>query len=377
MHRRTIATALALTLFAALAGVNLLRPTPVLDLPMPEMIAVVGGATQISARPTTSVDGMTALEPLVIGVAQRSAQGWLHEWPALQWHARFSGTGLSLLFDDPHNRFRLSVDGTQVAELTRPGRRVVDLSGLAPGPHEVALEKFSESPGPARFGGFFLPPGATALPAPAPPARLIEFIGDSDTVGYANTSDRRICTPDAVFLSTDTGASFGPRAATEIGAGYRLIARSGIGLVRNYDAADPGRTMASLYPSKPGRPQPWAIVIGLGSNDFATVPRPDERWPDTAALRIDFTGALVGFVRQRHAAAPEARIVLVAFTEYGPDIRKAHEDAVAELARGGIDTTLILLPKLDRDACDWHPSPKDHAMIARKLIVALDEFPDR
>jgi lysophospholipase L1-like esterase len=375
MRKRT-AVAIALALTGLLAGLTLLRaPTPI-ALPMPPTIEAPEGAPRLGLLPAASVEGLARLTPLVVGPAQVIDGGWRHQWPGLQWRVRFDGTGLRLLFDDPHNRFRLVVDGRPVAILTRPGKQVVELTGLAPGLHEASLIKFSESPAPAWFGGFFLPIGARALPAPDAPTRLIEFIGDSDTVGYASMADGRACTPDTVYLTTDTSATFGPHAAARFGADYRLIARSGIGLVRNYGGADPGRAMATLYPSEDLGPPPQVLVIGLGSNDFAAGLQDGEPWADAAELRADFTRALVTFTRQRHAAAPDARIILLAFNEYGDDIRIAHEDAVAELGREGIATTLIPLSRLGRRACDWHPSQDDHDLIARLLIDAIGRMPD-
>lgn len=373
MTKRIVALALALIL-AALTGIALRQPPAPEARPLPPVIQPLAGAPQIALLPPSAVNTLPRLAPQVTGLATATPEGLQHDWPGLHLRARFTGTALRLLFDDAANRFRLSLDGRPVAILTRPGNQVVDLTGLPPGPHDIALEKLSESPGPALFGGVFLPPGSTALPPPAPAPRLFDFIGDSDSVGYANTASNRACTPDTVFLATDSSAAFGPRTAAQFGADYRLIARSGLGLVRNYDGADPGRTMTTLYPPPPA-PPPQIIVIALGSNDFSTPLRDGEPWPDAAALRADFTRALIAFTRQRHAAAPKAQILLLVFTEYGADILAAHQAAQAELASTGLATTLVPLPKLGRHACDWHPTLDDHALIAQTLIDAITAPP--
>ena len=371
MRRRTIVAAIVLTLAATFAGVTVSRhPTP-LALPLPPTIEMLTDAVQLTPQPAAQVAALPRLAPLVIGAAEGDAEGWQHVWPGVQWRARFSGTGLRLLFDDPVNRYRIYIDGQPVAIVTRPGDQGLELNGLAHGPHDITVVKINESTTPARFGGFFLPAGTDGLPPPPAAPILIEFIGDSDTVGYGNTVNSQACTAETVFLATDISRSFGPRVATQLGADYRMFARSGIGLVRNYDGSDPGRTMATLYPATPLLPQPQVIVIGLGSNDFVAELHEGEQWSDADALRHDFTRSLVSFVRQRHEAAPEALIVFLAFNEYGPDIRRAHEDAAAELGESGITTVLLPLPKFDRGGCDWHPSENDHALIAQLLIDAI------
>ena len=144
--------------------------------------------------------------------------------------------------------------------------------GLSEGEHSIRVEKISESSGPASFGGFFIPDAGGVLAPPPARKRLIEFIGDFDTVGYGNMSDTRTCSGETVYATTDTSNSFGPRVAASMGADYKLIARSGVGLIRNYNGAE-GETMRALlryaapYPADAdGSPDARSnmIVIGIG-----------------------------------------------------------------------------------------------------------------
>jgi phospholipase/lecithinase/hemolysin len=32
---------------------------------------------------------------------------------------------------------------------------------------------------------------------------------------------------------------------------------------------------------------------------------------------------------------------------------------------------LVVLPRLDRHACFWHPTAADHALIARQIVTAI------
>ena len=79
---------------------------------------------------------------------------------------------------------------------------------------------------------------ANALPA-AKTDRAIEFIGDSLTVGYGNTSavDRN-ARPEELFEATDSQQSFGPLVAKHFAAAYQVNAFSGLGMVRNFDGRE-------------------------------------------------------------------------------------------------------------------------------------------
>ncbi|KRW97992.1 SGNH/GDSL hydrolase family protein [Paracoccus sp. MKU1] len=352
-------------------------PRPVTPVPQVSLAEDAG----FQARLVAPQPGLTALTAEVTGraAADPSSEGYRHEWPGFHASARFEGTGITLRFDDAVNRWRITLDGKAV-EISRPGRQDLRIEGLAFGAYTIRAEKISESPGPALFGGFFLDASAKALPPPEPAERLIEFIGDSDTVGFANTAERRDCSGEEIYAATDTSRSFGPQVAAALETDYRMIARSGIGLLRNYGGAEPDRTMERLYPlALPGDatvaalPQRRAdvVVIALGSNVFGSELAPGEPWTEKSQLRHDFGPALADFAAARRQENPAALIVLLAFGEYGPELVEAHRSASDMLTARGIANRLVVLGDPKRDACLWHPSARDHAMIAETLIEAL------
>lgn len=357
--------------FAFAASPRPVTPVPLLDL----------AQSGLQARLVAPQPGLVLLPAQTSGRAATGPESGSHrhEWPAFHASARFIGTAVTLRFDDAVNRWRVTLDG-QALTLSRPGLQDLRIDGLAPGPHEIRAEKISESQAPALFGGFFLDPGATALPPPEPAARLIEFIGDSDTVGFADTAARRDCSAEEVYAATDTSRAYGPQVAAALGTDYRVIARSGIGLLRNYGGADPERTMDRLYPlALPSDPNAAAlpqrpadtIVVALGSNVFGSELAPGERWTDKSELRHDFGPALADFAAARAAENPGASIVLLAFGEYGADLVDAHRAASEQLSAQGIANRLVVLGNPKRNACLWHPSAADQAMIAQTLTEAL------
>lgn len=361
-----------------LLGLWMAKPPATPDTPAPTL-EVLDAPTGMGAAIQPRSDKQVSWHRLPARISGRYSEenGIIrHQWPGFHAEARFSGGQLAITFDDETNRYRLTLDdGRAVLLLTRPGNSTLHIDGIGSGLHRARLERLSESATPGSFLGFSVPSrDAVHEPPPAAP-KMIEFIGDSDTVGYGNTALGRDCTGRQQFQSTDVTRAFGPRIATMLGADYRLVAMSGIGLVRNYGGA-PGRTMTDLYdealPDEPGAPRakeraPDLIVIGLGSNDFSTELGPGESDRNPRELQDRFSQALLTFMKARQADAPDARIVLLAFGEYGPDLVAAHRDALAAFVSGGGHADLIVLPELARTGCHWHPSLDDHALIAARL----------
>lgn len=363
---------------AALLSLGLLagQPPRPPEGPVPPVVIAAGAPAGLAVG-LLPADGPPAdflpLPAQVTGRAVIADGGYQHQWPAFHARARFEGPGIAILLDDPANRYRVTLDGARI-QLTRTGRGLVVLTGLGPGPHDIRLEKLSERAEIGWFGGFYLPPGARPLPPP-PPAPLIEFIGDSDTVGYGDTAPGRDCSAEAQFLTTDSSRAYGPMTARAIGADYRMIAVSGIRLVAEPGSVFPGMIHAypaglPLYPDRPRAPeQPAdAIVIAIGSNDFGGA-------EDPAQVGARLSTALLDFMRARRAEAPGARIVLLTFGEYGSNLVGAHQRARDAFIAGGDRADLIVLPELARTGCHWHPSLNDHQLMAGRLVDLLAPDP--
>jgi len=319
--------------------------------------------------------GLPQATPLPVHVGGRvvtGAKATFFGWPGVYFEARFRGPTLRTIALPNADHLQLLVDGKLRHILKGEGVVVITLTGLGPGDHVARLEKRTESQsGVARFGGFFAD-GGVPLPA-VPRRRQIEFIGDSHSVGYGNTSPTRECTEAQVHDTTDTQQAFGPILAKRLDADYRVIAYSGYGIVRNYAGNKPGENLPFLYgrviPAQPAPSvstdpawRPQTIVINLGTNDFSTPLKPGEAWADAAALRASYRANYVAFIRRLHAAQPQARFMLMAAENF-----RAEVDQVAA-ATGAV---VVDAGRLALTGCNWHPSLKDHLAMADRLQAAL------
>lgn len=387
---RNLTVVVSIAAVAGMVGMRVMSHQPQQAAPAPRSTVLQSSSETVRAElvpPETS--GLFALPMRISGrVANGPEPGDMkHQWPGFHAEARFLGETVTVRFDDDINRLRVTLDSGVMIEVARPGVADLRISGLTPGSHGIRLEKLSESGSPALFGGFLVDTERHVLSPPEPARKQIEFIGDSDTVGYGNASETRECSDEQLFEATDTSQAFGPKVAAHFGADYRLVARSGIGLLPGADEADPqvAPGMSLLYdralPDEAGSMSipasaPDIVVVGLGSNDFETGYFRKLRY--FRALRAGFEATLTEFVRERGKENPHAMFVLLAFGEYGDALVEAYRAAAEALRRDGFRTSLVVLPKLERTGCHWHPSLHDHAIIAERLIVAIEAVePDR
>lgn len=353
---------------------------------MRNLLCVTALLFAVASGASAQTIGQTPGSPLPVHVGGRVIVepdgGLSFGWPGVYFEGRFTGLAVRVRFETETEFMRLLVDGQerQVFRASGPVDLVID--GLSPGEHVVRLEKLTESQvGGGRFLGFFPAEGSTPLP-PRPRARQIEFIGDSWTVGYGNTSSSRTCTTQEVHDLTDTQKAFGPVTARRFDADYRVNAWSGFGMVRNYDGGVRDLNLPTVYPRlKPddvvrlAEADPtWApqvIVIGLGTNDFSTLLHPDEAWTDEAALRAAWRDRYVAFVGELHQAQPQARFILM-----GSQTFYAEVATVAGLLNAGVSglATPVPIDGLDLAGCDWHPSLADETKLAALVETAIHQM---
>lgn len=374
------ATALAAAALACAAGVALWLGRPLPPPRMPPPVLALAPAVTV-ALASDQPPGLTPLDWTAQGRIRRDpppGTGLTHEWPGTAVLARFTGDAVAIVLDDSENRFRISIDGSPAALVTRPGRATVTLAGLGPGPHDLRLDRLSQAAAPQRIDGLYVLPPGTALPPPPAPRRTLLVYGDSDSVGYGSAGDGRDCPGDGVFLLTDSTLAWPALLARRVGASATVIARSGMGLIRGLPGTPPGANLQDLHaralPSDPAtvtEPPAWAVLVEIGANDLSTPPRPGEPWPDETALKAAFTRAYTAFLRRIAAENPGRPVLVLALPDAGRPHPPEIEAAVRALQAENLPVTLVPLPPLDHRGCNWHPSARDHGAIAGAAADAL------
>ncbi len=343
-----LAASLAISATAQTPQIQKLSTPPALTpLPM-----TIGGRVQ----PTHSIS------PSEFGPEQ-----YQYQWPGTYFETAFKGTELFFQVGANHEILHIVVDGKPPLILNKPESGTYRLSGLSNQPHTVSVLVATESQdGPNTFGGFGITTHEKPLPTKIHP-RQIEFIGDSHTVGYGNTSPKTECTTDEVWATTDNTQAFGPLTANHYQADYRINAISGRGIVRNYNgfAAD---TLPAAYPyllfdkkqqdTDPNW-KPQIIVIALGTNDFSTPLNPGEKWKTRDELHADYEATYLRFLKDLRANNPGAHIILWA-TEMANGEIESEVKKVADQAKAQGETKLTFLPidHLTFKGCHSHPSPR-------------------
>jgi lysophospholipase L1-like esterase len=305
-----------------------------------------------------------------------------YQWPGLYFEATFRGRSLYFKTGPGDVILNAFVDGHLIGTLKKPASGTYRIDGLKRGSHTVRIEALTEAQaGPNEFHGFALRKSDKALPA-TQRDRQIEFIGDSHTVGYGNTSKSRDCTNDEVWATTDTTRSFGAKVASHYGADYQINAISGRGIVRNYNGG-PGDPLPVAYPFalldhavlyEDATWQPQIIVIALGTNDFSTPLHDGEKWATRDALHADYQATYVKFIEALRARNPHAFIIVWATDMAEHEIEREAGKVVAQLQTKGEEHIFFMpVDSLVMDACHWHPSLADHEAIAAKLIHFIDD----
>lgn len=327
---------------------------------------------------------LKALPMAVHGRVLREGSDFVRQWPGTYFETAFRGSSAFFRVGPGEVSLRIRVDGRPPIALVKPSPGLYRVGGLRAGAHRLRIDVASESQaGATVFGGYYAPAGVTSLPTPKR-RKSIEFIGDSHTVGYGNTSPSRQCTEEQVWLTTDTSQGIAPRLAAHYDADYQVNAISGRGIVRNYGGSG-GDTLPQAYPyvlfdkrrvySDPSwRPQ--LLVVALGTNDFSTPLNTGEKWKSRDELRRDFEQTYVRFIRSLRARNPRTFILLWIGDNDAGEVTSEIAKVAQRVQQSG-ETRLAFLPVrgLERTGCNYHPNLQDNALVAKTLERFIDSQP--
>ncbi len=273
-----------------------------------------------------------------------------------------------------NNRITVVLDAgaPRVISMSSGSSTVSLASGLTAGTHDILIWRNTEaSPGgTTTFSGLtgFGTGGALLAPDTAP-ARRIEVVGDSLSVGAGVNGDST-CT-GGIDAYTDNFLAYGSVAAREVSADVVTIAYSGIGVYRNYGETTPSATsltMPKRYPYALPDTVPWnfalyqpqAVIINLGTNDFGSG---DPGTPYETAY-VSFVQA----IRQKYA---DAYFILIDM--YGGTRLTRLNDVLATLkASGESKADILSLNSVQNNlGCNQHPNVAGQQAMGTTLAAKL------
>lgn len=277
----------------------------------------------------------------------------------------------------------VTVDGAPVARFPlRPGTHRYALLGRMEGAaHEVAILRDTQ-PTDGDSGPLVL----TAVYAdgeperPAPKRRLVEFIGDSLTVGEGTVGPVSAQEWRMAWISNQF--AYPTLVCEALDAEKRVVALGGWGAYLSYDANEAhaiGKIYDRLCAIVPGGDVPNAfgaqrpadaVVINLGTNDDSGLSGLEgaKREAGLAA----FEERALDLLRQVRAAHPGAR-VLWAYGLCGNALEAPLRRAVERFCAAGDRAEYLPLEDCDGSVGSRsHPSREAHVRAARRIAAALE-----
>lgn len=229
---------------------------------------------------------------------------------------------------------KVYIDGVEQpdVELSKASQEIVLASGLdKTKEHTIKVVKRTNArSSSAGVTSISLLDGEILKPTEAS-SRVIEFIGDSITVGYATVAGTSTTWSTSTEDSTKT---YSEQIANAFGADYMVTAISGRGIVRN-TGGDTDKLLPAIYPylDQYNLPdvkydfavQPDVIVINLGTNDASG--------SNSSLTSAEFKTGLKAFLKDVRAYNPNAEILYaygLMTTKYSDEIFDVIEELKAE-----------------------------------------------
>ncbi|TVZ38185.1 GDSL-like lipase/acylhydrolase family protein [Alteromonadaceae bacterium 2753L.S.0a.02] len=247
-------------------------------------------------------------------------------WPASQVVAVISGNEIGVTLDDQYgkNYFNVFIDNNWDAPYViacEQGLQTYQLSQYLPaGKHTITLTKRTEGEeGRTIFHGFNIADDGKIFDPPPKPQRKIEFYGDSITSGMGNEAAYNA--DDALLSEKNSFLSYAAITARELGADYRIISQSGIGV------------MVSWFDFI--MPQFYDQLDAVGNNeshwDFAL-------WqPDVVVINLFQNDSWL--VEKRLKPVPNDAHRIAAYQDFIAKIRKVYPKATVIATLGNMDAT--------------------------------------
>lgn len=306
-------------------------------------------------------------------------------FPGTRVTACFTGTSIAVQMKPNSGYFMVGVDGKDYRKIHFGERDSVIriASGLPEGRHIIELmlatEEYQEQ---AEFYGFIIDDDAELLDMGKDNRHSIEYIGDSMTCGYGTEAADGTVKYDP--SNSNFFYTYAANVSRELDLRTTVVARSGIGVYRNYNGNINGDEGAmphwydytliyddsQLWNTAGNIPE--VLCIALGTNDFSTT-----------GCNVDlFRENYEKFVRHLRSLYPSTKIIMLSGCMLGGESlasQNAALDVIYTTLRGEGDENIYRFDFTQQTGdlgfgADLHPSKAQHRKMANELIPYLCEI---
>ncbi|MFD2180514.1 SGNH/GDSL hydrolase family protein [Veronia pacifica] len=311
----------------------------------------------------------------------------LFNFPGSTMKTQFTGTHLSVNLIGRGNHFDVLIDGQltdKIVTANGPDIQTFELfSSEETATVEVSLVKRTENPDAMvkvvslDHDGFL-----QGLWENKP---HILFIGDSISAGFGSESNKRDCTWNEIYETSNARLAFPYQTGEILNTSITQVSVSGLGLIRNWSGNQPYHDL-SYYADKAGAvfggkyqfsyedKHPDLIVIEVGTNDFSTDPQPHEPWNNIGEVREEWVERMVEFTEQLKSRYDNTNIVYMPRPAYPYDyIIPATQEAMATLHSKGVEGLFSHTFVSPLEGCIWHPTATESRDIATKLSAFIQQ----
>ncbi len=307
-----------------------------------------------------------------------------HSWPGVFIVAVFNGDSIGVRVQDTVNYYDVYIDGKLhgVFHGDKPGDADYILAdGLQDTIHTLRFSQRNISFGIYTFSGLILRSGARLYLPPDRPKSKIEFIGDSFTAAEGNEAKDSVMQWEAKFPVTDIDSGFAAITARHFDAGYYITARSGIGMVCDwqgkFDVSMPHYFDRTLMEASEPRWDfrkwtPDLVVICLGLNDHSGLRGKDVKVSRKNSLKFrNGYGKFLATVREVYPGVP-----IIAWAPYIRWARENTKAVVREETKKGFKG--LIYAHFDEFpggyVANGHPTVATHGKMADELIATIDSL---